>query len=96
MMSESREKVLDLRSVFGLKATVTIPSAATDGAYVEMDVTAGPSSGTLSPLPPRAGGDLPGPGGHAGGLPRRSVERGAGGGVPHGAAWGRTRVPERE
>lgn len=46
-MSESQEKVLDLRSVFGLKATVTTPSAATDGAYVEMDVTADPGSETI-------------------------------------------------
>ena len=46
-MSESQEKVLDLRSVFGLKATVTTSSAATDGAYVEMDVTADPGSETI-------------------------------------------------
>lgn len=47
MVNEAQEKVLDLRSVFGLEATVTVPSAATDGAYVEMDVTAEPSSGTM-------------------------------------------------
>ena len=47
MRSESQEKVLDLRSVFGLEATVTTPSEATDGAYVEMDVTAEPGSGTV-------------------------------------------------
>lgn len=47
MMSESREKVLDLHSIFGLEATVTSPSAAADGAYVEMDVAAEPGSGTL-------------------------------------------------
>jgi len=46
-MSESQEKILDLRSVFGLKATVTTPSAATNGAHVEMDVTAEPGSGTM-------------------------------------------------
>lgn len=47
MMSESQEKVLDLRSVFGLEATITSPSAAADGAYVEMDVTADPGSETI-------------------------------------------------
>lgn len=46
-MSESQETVLDLRAVFGLKATVTTPSATTGGAYVEMDVTAEPGSGTM-------------------------------------------------
>lgn len=46
-MREAQEKVLDLRSVFGLKATVTTPSAATGGAYVEMDVTADPGSKTI-------------------------------------------------
>ncbi len=46
-MSESPAKVLDLRSVFGLRATVTTPSTATGGAYVEMDVTAEPGSRTL-------------------------------------------------
>ncbi len=47
MMSKSQGKVLDLGPVFGLKATVTTPSEATDGAYVEMDVTADPGSETL-------------------------------------------------
>ncbi len=47
MRTESQEKVLDLRSVFGLKATITVPSGATGGAYVEMDVTAEPASKTL-------------------------------------------------
>jgi mannose-6-phosphate isomerase-like protein (cupin superfamily) len=47
MSSEPKGKVLDLRAVFGLKATVTTTAAATDGAYVEMDITAEPGSGTL-------------------------------------------------
>ncbi|MBA2520284.1 MAG: cupin domain-containing protein [Chloroflexia bacterium] len=46
-MSDSPSNVLDLRSIFGLTATVTTPSAATNGAYVEMDVTADPGSATL-------------------------------------------------
>lgn len=46
-MSESREKVLDLRSVFGLEARVTVPAEATGGEYVEMDVTAEPGSRTI-------------------------------------------------
>lgn len=45
-MSESQEKVLDLRSVFGLKATITSPSAATSGAYVELDCTVEPGGKT--------------------------------------------------
>ncbi len=47
MMSEAREKVLDLRSVFGFEARVTAPAGATGGEYVEMDVMAQPGSGTL-------------------------------------------------
>lgn len=47
MMSESREKVLDLRAVFGLEARVTAPASATGGEYVEMDVTAEPGSRTM-------------------------------------------------
>jgi len=46
-MSEPKEKVLDLRSVFGVEARVTTPASATGGEYVEMDVTAEPGSETL-------------------------------------------------
>jgi len=46
-MSDSPSNVLDLRSIFGLTATVTTPSAATNGAYVETDVSAEPGSATL-------------------------------------------------
>jgi quercetin dioxygenase-like cupin family protein len=45
-MSESQKEVLDLRSVFGLEATVTVPSAATNGAYVEIDVMLEPKGHT--------------------------------------------------
>jgi quercetin dioxygenase-like cupin family protein len=45
-MSEPQEKVLDLRPVFGLQATVTTPSAATDGDYVELDVVLEPGGHT--------------------------------------------------
>ncbi|MGH2663494.1 MAG: cupin domain-containing protein [Actinomycetota bacterium] len=45
-MSGSEKKVLNLRSVFGLEATVTTPSAATDGAYVEMDIMLEPGGDT--------------------------------------------------
>lgn len=45
-MGEVQEKVLDLRSVFGLKATVTGPAVATDGAYVEIDVMLEPGGDT--------------------------------------------------
>ena len=45
-MSGSQGKVLDLRSVFGLKGTITTPAAATDGAYVEMDVMLEPGGNT--------------------------------------------------
>ncbi len=47
MMSKPQEKVLDLRSVFGIEARVTTPAEATGGEYVEMDVTAEPGSETL-------------------------------------------------
>jgi quercetin dioxygenase-like cupin family protein len=45
-MTGSQGKVLDLRSVFGLEATVTTPSADTDGAYVEMDMVLQPKGHT--------------------------------------------------
>lgn len=44
--SESESKALNLRSVFGLEATVTTPSAATDGAHVEMDIVLEPGGHT--------------------------------------------------
>ena len=43
---ESERKVLNLRSVFGLEATVTTPSAATNCAYVEMDIMLEPRGDT--------------------------------------------------
>jgi len=46
MISETREKVSDLRSVFGIEARVTIPAEATGGEYVEMDCTLWPGGGT--------------------------------------------------
>lgn len=42
----NQEKVLDLRSIFGVQARVTTPASATDGEYVEMDCVAEPGSGT--------------------------------------------------
>lgn len=45
-MDEPQGKLLDLRTVFGLQATVTQPAADTGGAYVEMDVTAEPGCRT--------------------------------------------------
>ena len=44
MIAVSQERVLDLRSIFGITARVTAPADATDGAYVEMDCTAEPGS----------------------------------------------------
>ena len=44
-MSEGR--ILDLRSVFGVEATVTTSAAATNGAYVELLCTAYPKSATV-------------------------------------------------
>lgn len=46
-MSEPQPKILDLRSIFGVNATVTTSSADTDGAFVEMDVMAEPGSKTV-------------------------------------------------
>lgn len=45
-MNEAREKVLDLRSVFGVEARVTTPAEATGGEYVEMDCTLEPGGET--------------------------------------------------
>jgi len=41
------DDVVDLRSVFGVEARVTMPSAATGGAYVEMECTVEPGSGSM-------------------------------------------------
>ena len=46
-MSEPKEKVLDLRHVFGLTAIVSSPASANNGSHVEMEVTAEPGSQTL-------------------------------------------------
>ena len=45
-MSGEEKKVLNLRSVLGLEATVTTPSATTDGAYIELDVMLEPRGHT--------------------------------------------------
>lgn len=47
MSNQVPERVLDLRSIFGVEARITTPSSATAGAYVEMDCTAEPGSGTM-------------------------------------------------
>ena len=47
MTNEAKEKVLDLRSIFGVEARVTKSSSATAGAYVEMDCTAAPGATTI-------------------------------------------------
>jgi mannose-6-phosphate isomerase-like protein (cupin superfamily) len=44
--TEAQERILDLRSIFGLTARVTDSAAETDGAYVKMDCTAEPGSST--------------------------------------------------
>lgn len=49
---ETEGKVLDLRSVFGLVAHVTIPAESTGGEYVEMDVMAEPGAGTVTHFHP--------------------------------------------
>ncbi len=47
MGNEPHAKVLNLRSVFGVEARVTMPAAATAGAYVEMECTVEPGSGSI-------------------------------------------------
>ncbi len=47
MTQATGAQVLDLRSVFGLMARVTIPTGATGATPVEMDCTAEPGSGSL-------------------------------------------------
>ena len=42
------QKHLDLRSIFGLDATVTTPSAATDGAFIEMEIVLEPGGHTTN------------------------------------------------
>jgi len=43
----NQEKVLDLRSIFGVQARVTTAASGSGGAYVEMECTAEPGSGTM-------------------------------------------------
>lgn len=43
----SVDPLLDLRSVFGIRARVTAPASATGGEYVEMECIAEPGSATL-------------------------------------------------
>ena len=45
-MSASRGKVLDLRPVFGITATILTPAGETGGSWVEMEVVAEPGSRT--------------------------------------------------
>ena len=47
MSNRAAEKVLDLSSIFGVEARVTTSSSSTSGAYVEMECTATPGSGTI-------------------------------------------------
>jgi quercetin dioxygenase-like cupin family protein len=54
MGNETAEKVLDLRSIFGIVARVTTPAESTGGAYVEMDCTADPGARTPIHIHPEA------------------------------------------
>lgn len=47
MAKQESVRVLDLRSVFGVEARITVPAERTGGAYVEMDCTVEPGSGTM-------------------------------------------------
>lgn len=47
MTDHAHHRTLDLRSVFGVEARITASSEDTGGAYVEMDCTAAPGSGTI-------------------------------------------------
>jgi mannose-6-phosphate isomerase-like protein (cupin superfamily) len=47
MNNPSHERVLDLRSIFGVEARIITPALDTAGAYVEMDCSADPGSGTM-------------------------------------------------
>ena len=59
-MSRPAKKVLNLRPVFGLEATVTTPATATDGAPVEMDIVLEPNGHTNVHYHPEQGRDLRG------------------------------------
>lgn len=47
MSNPAPKTILDLRSIFGVEARVTVPASATGGEYVEMDCTAQPGSRTM-------------------------------------------------
>lgn len=47
MSNGAPQKVLDLSSIFGIEARVTNSSSDTSGAYVEMECTGAPGSGTI-------------------------------------------------
>jgi quercetin dioxygenase-like cupin family protein len=48
IVSGPEKKVLDLRPIFGLRATITTPSADTDGAYFEIDDVLEPGGHTTN------------------------------------------------
>lgn len=47
MADETRERVLDLRAVFGIEARITVPAETTGGEYVEMDCMLDPGAGSI-------------------------------------------------
>jgi quercetin dioxygenase-like cupin family protein len=47
MNNPAHERVLNLRSIFGVEARITTSASDTAGAYIEMDCTAAPGSGTM-------------------------------------------------
>jgi quercetin dioxygenase-like cupin family protein len=47
-VSGPEKKVLNLRSVFGLQATITTPAVATDGVYFEIDAALEPGGHTTN------------------------------------------------
>jgi hypothetical protein len=52
-VSGPEKKVLNLRSVFGLQATITTPAVATDGVYFEIDAALEPGGHTTNHYHPR-------------------------------------------
>lgn len=53
-MTESPPRVLDLRSVFGVRATVTVPAESTDGERVEMECVLDSGHGSMIHYHPEA------------------------------------------
>ncbi len=88
--------LLDLRSIFGVQARITTPASATGRAYVEMECTANPGSGTMVHYHPEQDESFQVLEGRLEVLRGRKMDRSPGGRVAYGAEGRSPCVAERK